>query len=116
MQLDSDVEILVTQIHAAKKKLVYIAAGGGTQAVAWLQSVPGCSKTLLEAIIPYDRKAIVNYLDGLVVDRFANTNCAHFLAGRAFSRALSLRDPNDVVFGFSCSAALKTEKPKKRRT
>ena len=46
---------IIVKLHAAPPKAVLIAAGAGSSALAWLLSVPGASRTLLEARVPYGR-------------------------------------------------------------
>ncbi len=45
--------LLITQIHTTPTMAVLIVTGGGTQAIADLLAVPGASRTVLEALIPY---------------------------------------------------------------
>ena len=44
---------LITQIHATPVMAMVVITGGGTQAIADLLAVPGASRTVLEALIPY---------------------------------------------------------------
>ena len=53
---------LVQQIHATPHKAVVVVAGSGTQGLAWLMEVPGASRTLLEALVPYGRRSMVQFL------------------------------------------------------
>ena len=46
-------EQLVQQIHDSPTRIVLAASGGGSRAIADLLEVPGGSRTLLEAIVPY---------------------------------------------------------------
>ena len=49
---------LIAQIHASPVMAVVIVTGGGAQALADLLAVPGASRTLLEALVPYSEKSL----------------------------------------------------------
>ncbi len=60
MLLSSDQ--LVQQIHDSPTRIVLAASGGGSRAIAYLLEVPGGSRTLLEAVVPYSPAAMAAWL------------------------------------------------------
>ncbi len=104
---------LITQIHATPIMTVLAAAGGGAQAVADLLAVPGASRTILEATIPYSQAAQSAFL-GKTVDQSVTAEAAAAFARAAYRRALRLRTDEAVpLIGLACTAALATDRPKK---
>lgn len=92
---------------------VVVVTGAGTQALADLLAVPGASRTLLEAIIPYSPKALTTFL-GRVPTQAVSVATAATLAQTAYQRAVTLRDTGATpVTGLSCTATLITDRPKK---
>ena len=59
-----DAASLVALIHDAPIRLVLTITGGGSRAIAELLEVPGGSRTLLEAVVPYSAMALENWLGG----------------------------------------------------
>ena len=108
-----DVASLVAQIHATPTMAVLVVTGGGTQALADLLAVPGASRTVLEALIPYSAKSLAEFL-GTSPSQAVSTATAKELAQAAYQRALQLRENNTIpVVGVACTAALVTDRPKK---
>jgi nicotinamide mononucleotide (NMN) deamidase PncC len=104
---------LITQIHASPVRAVLVVTGGGTQALADLLAVPGASRTLLEALVPYSEKSLVAFL-GSSPAQAVSVATAATLAQAAYRRAVSLRDNETVpVIGLACTATLVTDRPKK---
>ena len=58
-------EQLVQQIHDSPMRIVLAASGGGSRAIADLLEVPGASRTLLEAVVPYSPPAMAAWLGTL---------------------------------------------------
>lgn len=80
---------LIQQLHRSPNELVVVATGGGSLAVGDLLCVPGGSKTLLEAIIPYTHAAIDQFI-GRTPERYCNERTARLLAMSAFHRGKML--------------------------
>ncbi len=57
----SSTQELVSQIHAAPGQIVLAVTGGGSRAIADLLEVPGGSRTLLEAVVPYSAAALAEF-------------------------------------------------------
>jgi nicotinamide mononucleotide (NMN) deamidase PncC len=105
-------EQLVEQIHDSPTRLVLAVTGGGSRAIADLLEVPGGSRTLLEAIVPYSAPAMVAWLGGLP-DEFCSAATARAMAMAAFHRARHYEEPTAMLAGVACSASLATDRPKR---
>ena len=51
----------IARIHASSLRAMLVVTGGGTQAIADLLAVPGASRTVLEAVVPYSEAALVDF-------------------------------------------------------
>ncbi len=92
---------------------VLVVTGGGAQALADLFAVPGASRTVLEALVPYGDRSMREFL-GHEPEQAASAETAAALARKAQERALALRPSEDVpVLGIACTAALVTDRPRK---
>ena len=110
----SDLESIIRRVHESPLQVVVVVTGGGSRALAELLSVPGASKTLLEGLIPYSQRALEDFL-GFRPQHFVSDETAVALARKAHGRALALRGggAQAQVLGLSCTAALRTDRPKK---
>jgi nicotinamide mononucleotide (NMN) deamidase PncC len=108
---DADTARLIAAVHAAPPKCVLALTGGGATAPALLLAVPGASRTVLEAAVPYDERALSEFL-GHQPDQFCSEAVSRDLAERAFERAGRL-DPASPVIGVGCTASLATDRPKR---
>jgi hypothetical protein len=106
-----EVRQLVQQIHDGQGRVMVVTAGAGTQAVAWLLGVAGASRTLLEALVPYDESSFNDFL-GQVPGQYVAPETAGLLAGRAVNRAQSLSKGPEPVIGLACTATIVTDRPK----
>src|SRR5262245_1742817 len=104
---------LITRIHASPALAVIVVTGGGAQALADLLTVPGASRTVLEALVPYSERSLVEFL-GTLPRQSVSVETAATLARTAYQRALQLRTDDTVpVLGLACTATLVTDRPKK---
>jgi nicotinamide mononucleotide (NMN) deamidase PncC len=104
---------LITRIHASPALAVIVVTGGGAQALADLLAVPGASRTVLEALVPYSERSLAEFLSTLP-RQSVSVETAAALARTAYERALRLRKDGTVpVIGLSCTATLVTDRPKK---
>lgn len=104
---------LISQIHASPTMAVFVVTGGGAQAIADLLAMPGASKTVLEALIPYSDRSLIEFL-GAAPTQAVSVDTAAAMARAAYQRALRLRAELTVpVLGLSCTATLVTDRPKK---
>ena len=102
----------IARIHASTHRAVLVVTGGGTQAVADLLAVPGASRTVLEAVVPYSESALTEFL-GAGPSQAVSVETAAALARAAYKRALALHAAQDPLVGVSCTATLATDRPKK---
>jgi nicotinamide mononucleotide (NMN) deamidase PncC len=108
-----DKAALIAQIHETSTMAVIVVTGGGAQAVADILAVPGASRTLLEALVPYSEKSLTEFLSSPPV-QVVSVETATALAQAAYRRATTLRENDSVpVLGLSCTATLVTDRPKK---
>jgi hypothetical protein len=104
---------LLARIHAAPQMAVLVVTGGGAQAIADLLAVPGASKTVLEALVPYSDRSLTEFL-GASPTQAVSADTAATMARVAYQRALQLREePTVPVLGLSCTATLVTDRSKK---
>ena len=106
-----EIRQMVQQIHDRPGRMMVVTAGAGTQAVAWLLGVAGASRTLLEALVPYDESSFNDFL-GQIPDQYVAPETAGLLAGRAVSRAQRLWHGPEPVIGLACTATIVTDRPK----
>lgn len=110
--MEAHVRTLVQAIHDCSSRLVVVTAGAGTQALADLLGVPGASRTLLEALIPYSTASFDEFL-GQTPAQYVAQETARLMAGRAFTRARWLSDEPWPCIGLSCTATVITDRPKR---
>ena len=106
---------LIRQIHAAPAQIVLALTGGGSRAVADLLEVPGGSRTLLEAVVPYSAAALGEFLHG-PPEQSCSARTARAMAMTAFQRARHLQgaaDKSRPVIGIGCTASLTSDRPKR---
>ncbi len=111
----ADVRALVERIHATPTMAVVVVSGAGARALAWLLGVPGASRTLLEASVPYARAAMVEFL-GCEPAEYVSPQTAVAMAEAAHRRAAHLRGadhPEARVVGLACTATIATDRPKR---
>jgi nicotinamide mononucleotide (NMN) deamidase PncC len=101
----------VQGIHDSGHRVALAIAGGGSRAIADLLEVPGASRTLIEACIPYAERALVRWL-GARPDQCCSSATARAMAMAAFRRALDLEGVEAAPAGVACTAGLATDRPK----
>jgi hypothetical protein len=105
------VEELVEQVHATSTRFVLAVSGGGSGAVSGLLEVPGASRTVLEAVVPYAQEAMIAWVGGKP-DQFCAPRTARAMAMVAFRRARQYQPASNEVAGLACTASLSTDRPK----
>ncbi|MBI5760830.1 MAG: hypothetical protein HZA46_20100 [Planctomycetales bacterium] len=124
---------LIERIHSTPHQVVVAVTGGGVSGIAELLAVPGGSKTLLEAIVPYSEPSLVDFL-GRKPDQFCSEDTALGMAACAYQRALRLVESKresgvslgplspapsppegrgELIIGLGCTASLATSRPKR---
>ncbi len=109
--MDADVRDLIALLHQAPQRCVLAVTGGGAGAVAWLLSVPGGSRTVLEAVVPYSEESLCEFL-GRRPDSFCSGPTSRAMAIRAQQRARWLA-PGAPTAGVGCTASLRSDRPKR---
>jgi len=105
---------LVGRIHSSECQLVIAVTGGGSKAISQILEVPGGSRTLLEAAVPYSQAALEQWLGG-AVDQACCEPTARAMAMAAWLRARQLTpetDPHQLL-GMGCTASLASNRPKR---
>src|SRR4051794_18544612 len=109
--MDAECRRLIETIHAAGRRCVVAVTGGGATAAAALLTVPGASRTVLEVLVHYAGRSLVEFL-GRAPEQFCSPDTARALARRAWQRASWLA-PGEEVAGVGCTAGLATDRPKR---
>ena len=102
----------IARIHASTHRAVLVVTGGGTQAIADLLAIPGASRTVLEAVVPYSEAALTAFL-GAGPHQAVSVETVAALARAAYKRAVVLHAAEDPLVGLACTATLATDRPKK---
>lgn len=110
--MDNQLQELVQRIHDAPNKLVLVIAGAGHGALSSLLSVAGASRTLLEALVPYNPVAFDDFL-GFTPAQHVASNTVRHLAGRAYTRARQLAGSENDLLGVACTATIATNRLKR---
>lgn len=100
---------ITEQIHASAHMLVLEFAGAGSQALFWLHSVPGSSRTILEATDRYAAASMEDLL-GQAPEQAVSEATALAMASAAYQRARRLAAPGTRCLGVGCTAALVTDR------
>lgn len=101
----------VTRIHAATGQLVLAVTGGGSGAVSSLLRVPGASRTILEAMVPYAAASLAALLGG-PPDQACSAPTARAMAMAAYLRACRYGAAGPLA-GVGCTASLASDRPKR---
>ena len=105
-------EPFLTAIHATPHMMTLNFAGAGSQALAWLHSIGGSSRTVLEATDRYVPTSLAEAV-GYMPEKFTSVETGNALAKNAFERAKKLAKPGTPVFGVGCTATIATDRAKK---
>lgn len=103
---------LATAIHATPHKMVMAFAGAGAQALAWLHSVGGSSRTVLSAVDIYSPASMRDWV-GFMPARFTSRRVARAMARRAHAVAREFANPADATFGLASTATIATDRAKR---
>lgn len=111
----TELDLVIRKLHESQWKAVVACtgAGAGLQDILW--SVPGASATLLDAIMPYDRFALADFI-GREPEKYCSRDTALWMATAAYRRAkeLALRNgSNAPVLGLGLTATVATGVAKK---
>ena len=103
----------IQALHDSAWQGVLHITGGGGSVLSELLAVPGASRTLLDATIPYANAALTQLLGG-VPEQAASSATARALAMAGYQRAKLLG--NGDLFGLGCTASLVTDRSKRGST
>ncbi|MGE0607456.1 MAG: CinA family protein [Pirellulales bacterium] len=109
--------LLVRALHDRSLGMVLAVTGGGSGAISALLSVPGASRTVLEAVVPYSAAATADWL-GSPPEKYCSARTARAMAAAAFQRSLDLGArgdpprPGGQTAGVGCTASLASDRPK----
>ena len=109
--MSSRLEAILTAIHATPHRMTMSFAGAGSQALTWLHSVGGSSRTVLEATDRYTPLSLIEGT-GFTPKRFTSLRVARALAASALERARYL-DDRFPLFGLGCTATIATDRTKR---
>src|SRR5438128_4831503 len=93
----------IAAMHASGRQAVLAITGGGTGAIAQLLRVPGGSRLLLEAIVPYDGQSLTAFL-GFSPAHASSGETAVALAERARDRAAMFARAGTAIVGLGATA------------
>src|SRR5580692_9630963 len=113
---------LISALHASGRKAALAITGGGSGAIGELLRVPGGSRLLIEAQVPYDALALAAFL-GFAPAQACSSDTAIAMARTARARAARLVPSTGVgvgadlvgpeLVGLGATAALVSDRPRK---
>lgn len=106
---------LAAAMHEAGWQFVLAVTGGGSRAISDLLVVPGASRTVLEAVVPYSADALIEWL-GARPDSFCSERTARAMAMVAFQHARRHAGQEaevDRLAGIASTASLASDRPKR---
>src|SRR5262249_11347173 len=103
---------MIADVHASGRQAVLAITGGGTGAIAHVLRVPGGSRFLLEAVVPYDERALADFL-GAPPDHACSEETAVAMAAPARRRAATIPHAGASTLGPGATASLSADRPKK---
>ncbi len=103
---------LIAAIHASGRRASLAITGGGSGAIGELLRVPGGSRLLIEAQVPYDPLALATFL-GFAPAQACSSDTAIAMARSVSARAASLVPAGTDVVGVGATAALVSDRPRK---
>ena len=103
---------LISALHASGRKAALAITGGGSGAVGELLRVPGGSRLLIEAQVPYDALALATFL-GFAPAQACSADTAIEMARSVRARAAKLVPAGTDLVGLGATAALVSDHPRK---
>jgi hypothetical protein len=110
--LDAAWQQLISQLHASGRKAALAITGGGSGAIGELLRVPGGSRLLIEAQVPYDEKALATFL-GFAPAQACSSDTAIAMAQSARARVARLVPAGTDLVGLGATAALVSDRPRR---
>ena len=103
---------LISALHGSGRKAALAITGGGSGAVAELLRVPGGSRLLIEAQVPYDALALATFL-GFAPAQACSVDTAIAMARSVRARATRLVPAGTDLVALGATAALVSDRPRK---
>lgn len=103
---------LISTLHASGRKAALAITGGGSGAIGELLRVPGGSRLLIEAQVPYDALALATFL-GFAPAQACSADTAIAMARSVRARAARLVPADTELVGLGATAALVSDRPRK---
>jgi nicotinamide mononucleotide (NMN) deamidase PncC len=103
---------LISTLHASGRKAALAITGGGSGAIGELLRVPGGSRLLIEAQVPYDPHALGAFL-GFAPEQACSADTAIAMARSIRARAARLVAADTDLVGLGATAALVSDRPRK---
>jgi hypothetical protein len=103
---------LIAALHASGRKAALAITGGGSGAIGELLRVPGGSRLLIEAQVPYDTQALASFL-GFPPPQASSADTAIAMARAARARAAGLVPADTDLVGLGATAALVSDRPRR---
>src|SRR6202140_2606470 len=103
---------LISALHASGRKAALAITGGGSGAIGELLRVPGGSRLLIEAQVPYDVQALAAYL-GFAPAQACSSDTTIAMARSALARAAGLMPAGTDLVGLGATAALVSDRPRR---
>jgi len=103
---------LISASHASGRKAALAITGGGSGAIGELLRIPGGSRLLIEAQVPYDEQALAAFL-GVAPAQACSADTAIAMAQAARARAARLVPAGADPVGLGATAALVSDRPRR---
>lgn len=102
----------ISALHVSGPKAALAITGGGSGAIGELLRVPGGSRLLIEAQVPYDEQALARFL-GFAPAQACSPETAIAMAQTARTRAAALLPEINDIVGLGATAALVSDRPRR---
>jgi Cytidylyltransferase-like len=103
---------LISAVQSSGRKAALAITGGGSGAISELLRVPGGSRLLIEAQVPYDTQALATFL-GFAPAQASSAETAIAMAQTARARATALVPADTDLVGLGATAALVSDRPRR---
>jgi Cytidylyltransferase-like len=103
---------LISAVQGSGRKAALAITGGGSGAISELLRVPGGSRLLIEAQVPYDMQALEMFL-GFAPAQASSADTAIAMARIARARAAKLTPAGTDLVGLGATAALVSDRPRR---
>ena len=103
---------LISASHTSGRKAALAITGGGSGAVGELLRIPGGSRLLIEAQVPYDEQALASFL-GFAPAQACSADTAIAMARSARVRAARMVPAGTDLVGLGATAALVSDRPRR---